>query len=85
MTFYLFFLNILHDGILSPIHFYCVGYMKLIGMLLCLDNPFGDGFIKLEIDQQKFNTNKTAPSVHHIPLGKRVYRRNTFEPAGLII
>jgi hypothetical protein len=48
---------------------YSVGY-EVDGMMLFLDNPFGDGFIKLEIDQHKFNTNKTAPSVHHIPLGK---------------
>ena len=36
------------------------------------DNPFGDEFIKLEIDQERFNTNKSAPSVHHIPLGIEV-------------
>ena len=42
--------------------------------LYFLDNPFGDEFIKLEIDQDKFNTNKSAPSVHHIPLGKQLYQ-----------
>jgi len=33
-----------------------------------LGNPFGDSFIKMEIDPTKFKTNKTRPSVHHIPL-----------------
>ena len=33
-----------------------------------LDNPFGGDFIKLEIDPDRFDTNKTAPGVHHIPL-----------------
>jgi len=33
-----------------------------------LDNPFGGDFIKLEIDTERFDTNKTAPGVHHIPL-----------------
>jgi len=33
-----------------------------------LRNPFGEDFIKLEIDQSNFRTNKTKPSVHHIPL-----------------
>lgn len=33
-----------------------------------LDNPFGGDFIKLEIDRDRFDTNKTGPGVHHIPL-----------------
>jgi len=33
-----------------------------------LRNPFGEDFIKLEIDQNNFRTNKTKPGVHHIPL-----------------
>jgi len=33
-----------------------------------LDNPFGGDFIKLEIDRDRFDTNKTKPGVHHIPL-----------------
>lgn len=33
-----------------------------------LNNPFGSDFIKMEIDQSKFKTNQTKPSVHHIPL-----------------
>ena len=32
-----------------------------------LENPFGDDFIKLEIDRDRFDTNKTKPGVHHIP------------------
>jgi len=33
-----------------------------------VDNPFGNDFIKLEIDVDRFGTNKTRPGVHHIPL-----------------
>ena len=33
-----------------------------------LKNPFGGDFIKLEIDHDRFDTNKTGPGVHHIPL-----------------
>merc|ERR1719282_1751965 len=33
-----------------------------------VDNPFGKDFIKLEIDHDRFDTNKTKPGVHHIPL-----------------
>jgi hypothetical protein len=33
-----------------------------------LENPFGGDFIKLEIDRDRFDTNKTKPGVHHIPL-----------------
>jgi len=33
-----------------------------------MENPFGGDFIKLEIDRDRFDTNKTKPGVHHIPL-----------------
>merc|ERR1712079_68358 len=33
-----------------------------------IDNPFGKDFIKLEVDLDRFDTNKTKPGVHHIPL-----------------
>jgi len=36
---------------------------------LFVGNPFGSDFLKLEIDQRRFGTNKSEPSIHHIPLG----------------